>query len=308
MIAVVFPGQGSQKPGMGKSLVVAFPEAQAVFDEVSAATGVDVAKLCWDTDAEILRETQNAQLALFACSVAAWEVLKTSVNAKVAAVAGHSVGEYAALVASGVFPVDDAARLVRTRGELMAKAGVDHPGTMAAILGLARESVHQACESASGHVVVANDNSPGQLVISGEVGAVKRASEIALQLGAKRVLPLNVSGAFHSPLMEGPATEMRKALDSYSAAHPKLTVYANVTSEPAMDAFEWPSLLESQLVSPVRWTETIQHMVRDGCTGFVECGVGEVLGGLIKRIDPSVWCRSLQDPSSIDQLMGLFGS
>jgi [acyl-carrier-protein] S-malonyltransferase len=287
MIAAVFPGQGSQKPGMGKSLADKFSAANSVFDIVGSAAGTDMRALCWETDEETLRETQNAQLALYTCSMAAWAVL-TEGGLLPNVVAGHSVGEYAALVAAGVYAIDDGARLVQIRGSLMAEAGKTSPGAMAAVLGLEREALEQACEAAEGTVVIANDNCPGQLVISGEAEAVRRASQVASELGAKRVLPLNVSGAFHSPLMEVPARHMREALDGITHHHLHRKVFMNVTSEPLLDSYDAASLLERQLMSPVRWTESVQHMIRDGVTRFVELGSGEVLCGLVKRIDRGI--------------------
>jgi [acyl-carrier-protein] S-malonyltransferase len=259
---------------MGQELFADREEARAVFAAVSAATGLDVAALCFETDEETLRQTQNAQLALFTCGVAAFQ----SLGREVEAVAGHSVGEYAALVAAGVLSVEDGARLVRRRGERMATAS---HGTMAAILGLDRLALEAICTATDGLVVIANDNCPGQLVISGEVDAVAAAGATALAQGAKRVLPLNVSGAFHSPLMAAAAAEFRSAVSALVFHPPVIPVYSNVTSEPASD---WPELLVAQLKSPVRWTESIQHMLRDGVTEFVECGPGDVLKGLIKRI------------------------
>lgn len=299
MIAAVFPGQGSQKPGMGRDLAESFPESSAVFDEVANATGVDVRRLCWEADEDTLRDTRNAQLALFTCGVAAWEAFNCRSGLKASAVAGHSVGEYAALVAAGVLAVDDGARLVQVRGDLMAGAGDKVPGTMAAVLGLDRDQLQQACEAAGGQVVIANDNCPGQLVISGERDAVERASRLASEGGAKRVIPLNVSGAFHSPLMAEPARAMATALAAAEPRDARLKVYSNVTSEPASEGFLWPSLLEQQLLNPVRWTESVQHMIRDGITVFVECGGGDVLSGLIRRTEKSVTTLRVADSESL---------
>jgi [acyl-carrier-protein] S-malonyltransferase len=215
--------------------------------------------------------------------------------------AGHSVGEYAALTCDGIFDVANVARLVRKRGELMARSGASQPGTMAAILGLDRAVLEDLCRQVNGIVVVANDNCPGQLVISGEVEAVRLAGEEASKAGAKRVLPLNVSGAFHSPLMEEPAREMAMALAeaTFQAGNPQVRVYSNVSAEPIDDPRLWPTLLEAQLRSPVRWTESVQNMIRDGVTTFIECGVGEVLSGLIKRVDKGVSSTRVNDASSL---------
>src|SRR5688572_2778572 len=232
MIAAVFPGQGSQKPGMGKELFDAFPEARGVFAEVASATDMKVEWICFEAPEDTLRQTQNAQLALFTTSVAAWRALQAEREAKAQAMAGHSVGEYAALVCSGALALSDGARLVKTRGYLMAEAGESHPGTMAAVLGLEREQLEEVCEEANGVVVIANDNCPGQLVISGDVASVARAGEMAGAKGAKRVLPLNVSGAFHSPLMQGPSEKLAEALGGIEFSAESIPVYANVTAEP----------------------------------------------------------------------------
>ena len=298
MIAAVFPGQGSQVPGMGKDLFDNFAEARDVFERVLAATSIDVQALCFETEEETLRQTQNAQIALFTCSVAAWKVLKSKTNLTVSAVAGHSVGEYAALAAAEVISIEDGARLVQIRGNLMSESGMVQPGTMAAVLGLSREDLDAACASVEGVVVVANDNCPGQLVISGEVDAVKLAGEAASAKGAKRVLPLNVSGAFHSPLMEAPAKKMGEALSKVEFKTGTCAVYSNVTSEPVTAASQWPTLLEAQLKSPVRWTESIQNMRRDQIDTFVECGVGEVLSGLLRRIDKEASGLKVNDAAS----------
>jgi len=310
MIAIVFPGQGSQRPGMGQELLASHPEAVAVFDEISEAVGRNIRQLCLESDEETLRQTDNAQIALFACGVAAWEALRVSLPAEVlsraGAMAGHSIGEYAALVAAGRLSRAAGARLVMRRGELMANVGKTRPGTMAAVLGLDREPLEAACAEAGGIVVVANDNSPGQLIISGEVEAVKRAGELASAKGAKRVLPLNVSGAFHSPLMSDAAKEMGVALQGATflnvSGGPAL--YSNVTSEPVTDFGQMASLLEQQLSSAVRWTESVQNMVRDGVDTIVECGVGEVLCGLVRRIDKSVANLSVQDNASMAKTIG----
>lgn len=304
MIAFVFPGQGSQKPGMGKDLYETSDVAKAIFDQVAAATGIDVAKLCFETDEETLRQTQNAQVALYTCGVAAAKALQAA-GIEPKAVAGHSVGEYAALAAAGVITVEEGAKLVQTRGKLMAEAGAVAPGAMAAILGLDREPVEAACAEAEGVVVVANDNSPGQLVISGEPEAVAKAGELAKAKGAKRVLPLNVSGAFHSPLMVEPSNRMAEALAAATWSSPTVPVYANVTA--ASESEGWAGLLERQLASSVRWTETIQRMRADGVETFVECGVGEVLTGLLKRIDREAKGMAVQDSASLATVSAALG-
>lgn len=313
MFAVVFPGQGSQKPGMGREFVERGGPAAEVFHRVSAAVGEDLRKICFELDEDTLRQTQNAQLALYTAGVAAWQELCAVLNEKnlgaPRAMAGHSVGEYAALAAAGVVTVEEGAKLVHRRGEVMASSGKRQPGTMAAVMGLEREALEDVCRRAGGIVVVANDNCPGQLVISGEVEAVGRAGELASEAGAKRVIPLNVSGAFHSPLMEEPAQGMRDLLAvtafEHDPTHPQ--VFSNVTAEAVTVADEWPKLLEEQLRRPVRWTESVQAMIAGGVTHFVEAGVGEVLGGLTRRIDRSAISMKVADPASLEETAKTLG-
>lgn len=293
---------------MGKELYQLRPEAEQVFNLVSMVTGVDMVALCFDADEETLRETQNAQLALFTVSVAAFRCLKRQLGeVRIDAVAGHSVGEYAAMVAADILDLGQAASLVQFRGQLMAEAGHAVPGTMAAVLGLEREALEALLHPIEGVVVVANDNCPGQLVISGEVAAVEAASLKATESGAKRVIPLNVSGAFHSPLMSGAAESMYEALDRarWQARTDVGPLYANVTAEAVGREQDLPVLLKEQLYSPVRWTETIQNMKRDGIDTFIECGVGDVLSGLIRRIDKETTCYRV---NSLETLEGTIGA
>ncbi len=301
MIAVVFPGQGSQVPGMGKDLFESHSESKAVFDAVQLATGTDIASLCFDSDEETLRQTQNAQLALFTCGIASYEALKANLPTE-HFLAGHSVGEYAAVVASGALFIEQGAKLVQIRGNLMASAGSERPGGMAAVLGLEREKLESVCQSASQPndvVVIANDNCPGQLVISGDKTAVERASGMASEAGAKRVLPLKVSGAFHSPLMLESARKMGEALRGAAWNEQKLIVFANVTASPIEHGMEWANLFEKQLLNPVRWTETIQNMSKEGVDTIIECGPGEVLCGLARRTDPSIRTLKVGDSASL---------
>lgn len=294
MLAVVFPGQGSQAPGMGKALFETSLAAKGVFETVSRATGQDMAALCFSTSEDTLRLTQNAQLALYTVGLAAFAALRESApDLPVKACAGHSVGEYAALAAAGVLGIEEGASLVKARGETMAAAP---EGTMAAVLGLDRDAIDEVCQSIAGTCVVANDNCPGQLVISGDTEAVAKASEALKEKGAKRVVPLNVSGAFHSPLMDASAKTMATFLTQATFSSSPVHVYSNVTSEPESD---WSHLLEEQLRSPVRWTESVQHMVRDGHDVFIECGHGSVLTGLLKRIAPDATGLAAGTPETV---------
>lgn len=284
---------------MGEDLYHRDSFARQVFDQVEQATGVNVATLCFNGDEETLRQTQNTQIALYTAGLAAWYSLKAAMpELKPAAMAGHSVGEYAALAAAGCISIEDGARLVRKRGELMATAGKHRPGTMAAVLGMDRETLQEVLgEVEGGVVVVANDNCPGQMVISGDLQAVQEASALASERGAKRVLPINVSGAFHSPLMEESAKELASALASANFQDCGTPVYSNVTAAPGAS---WPDLLEAQLKSPVRWTESVRAMAGAGVTTFVECGSGEVLTGLLKRIVPEAKGLRVLDQPTLD--------
>ncbi|MCW5936865.1 MAG: ACP S-malonyltransferase [Fimbriimonadaceae bacterium] len=309
MYAVVFPGQGSQHPGMGLDLYQNSPAAKAVFEEAGQATGIDLPHLMFETPEEVLRETQNAQLALYVVGLAAWRALREEVSVEPAAFAGHSLGEYTAIVAAGVLPIGEGARLVRRRGELMATVGRSRPGTMAAVLGMDGPEIDVICREveACGEVVVANDNSPGQVVISGDLDAVQSASATLLERGARRVVPLNVSGAFHSPLMEEAATQLGEALRAapFGQTPQKTPVYANVSAEKVTDPMDWPSLLEHQMSRPVRWTESIRAMVESGIDRFVECGSGEVLSKLVKRIEKAVECFRVVDMATLAQTTAL---
>jgi [acyl-carrier-protein] S-malonyltransferase len=300
MIAVIFPGQGSQKPGMGAELYQTNTFARQVFDTVETATGVNVANLCFNSDEETLRQTQNAQLALYTCSLAAYYALTdTYPELKPSGMAGHSVGEYAALAAAGVISLETGAKLVQRRGDIMARAGELSPGGMAAVLGLERSELESALSSIqNGIAVIANDNCPGQLVISGDRDAVAEASALLMERGARRVLPLNVSGAFHSPLMVESAEAMRTALDQVQFNANAIPVYSNVTTKPGDN---WPELLEQQLKSPVLWTGSMEQMIADGYNVFIECGAGEVLIGLLRRIDKEKIGLRVLDSATLEE-------
>jgi [acyl-carrier-protein] S-malonyltransferase len=271
---------------MGKDVFDASNAAREVFENVSTTLGFDVAKLCFESDEETLRATNNAQIALYTVGVATYAASEFAADV----FAGHSIGEYAALVCSGTLSLEDGARLVQKRGELMASAGDLTPGTMAAVLGLEIPIITETLAKVDGIVVVANDNCPGQTVISGAVEAVASAIPLLQEAGAKRVLPLNVSGAFHSPLMTEPSRQMAQALANAVFQKGK-PVYANVTTRPIEDPSDWRQTLEQQLRDQVRWTDSVRNMIADGVTEFIEFGPGEVLCGMLKRIDKTVPAR-----------------
>jgi len=291
-VVLLFPGQGSQKPGMAKDLVDALPAARDAFATVDRALGEPLSTLCFDGPAETLTLTHNAQPALLAHGAAVWAAVKDRIASHVRAAAGHSLGEFTAYHAAGSLDAADAARLVRRRGELMLQSGEQRPGTMAAILGDVDGGIEAVCARASadgGCVVPANYNSPGQVVISGEVAAVERAMELAKAAGAKRAIRLNVSGAFHSPLMEVAREGLAAAIDAADFRDPGFPVYANVSGEPVRSAADARRLLLEQLTAPVRWTRLIERVAADYPDAlYVEMGPGNVLTGLVKKIAPTV--------------------
>ena len=274
---------------MGKDLAERFPEARDTFAAIDEALGVALSRLMFAGPEDELIATQNAQPAILAHTAAVFAVVGASVNGTAAGAAGHSLGEYSAYVTAGALAAPEAAKLVRRRGELMQKAGEERPGTMAAVLGLATAEVEAACKEASQQAsiaVAANVNAPDQTVISGDPDAVARAGEACKKRGAKRVIPLKVSGAFHSPLMAPAANHLQLALERAAFQDPTFPVIANATAEAVKDADRARRLLADQLTAAVRWVECMQHAARLGGEGarFLEIGPGTVLAGLLKRI------------------------
>jgi [acyl-carrier-protein] S-malonyltransferase len=301
---LLFPGQGSQYLGMGKKLSETHAGAKRLLDEANAVLGFDLADIMWNGPEEKLTSTDNTQPALFTVSMMAHEWLKNGLKERGLAVdyvAGHSLGEYSALCAAGVFSFGDGLRLVRLRGELMAKAGVAKPGAMSAILGLEREKLEEALRtaSASGIVVAANFNSTTQIVISGESGAVGEAERLCTELGAKKVVRLAVSGAFHSPLMDYAVDGLRAGLESVNFAAPLVPVITNVDAQAASDPAVLKESLLRQLTSPVRWVESMQFAAGQGVTEGLEVGAGKVLMGLLRGITRDVKVTPVENPEDL---------
>ena len=306
-IVALFPGQGSQKPGMGRDLAEAFPAARRVFEETDAALGERLSALCFDGPAETLTLTHNAQPALLAHGAAVWAVVRERLGDALRAAAGHSLGEFTAYHAAAAVSLPDAVRLVRRRGELMYESGLARPGAMAALLADPAFTADELCAEASreaGLVVPANYNAPGQIVISGEVDAVERAMALARERGAKRAIRLQVSGAFHSPLMAPAAPGLDEALGRASIGDPRVPVYANVTAEPVRDGATARRLLLEQLTSPVRWTRLVERLAADHPRAlFVEMGPGSVLTGLVKKIAPDAQTAACGTVQDVEQLL-----
>ncbi|WP_439142619.1 ACP S-malonyltransferase [Planktotalea sp.] len=304
--AFVFPGQGAQSIGMGKALAETYPAAKAVFDEVDDALGEKLSALIWEGEQDELTLTQNAQPALMAMSLAALRALEAEGVAITDAsfVAGHSLGEYSALAASGALSISDTARLLRTRGKAMQEAVPVGVGAMAALLGLDFEAAQAvASEAAQGEVCqAANDNDPGQVVVSGHLGAVERALVIAKEKGAKRAVMLPVSAPFHCALMEPAARVMSEALNAVTINAPAVPVVANVRAEAVSDPDLIRKLLIEQVTGSVRWRESVGYMAAQGVDTIWEVGAGKALAGMIRRIERSITCSAVGTPEDIAKL------
>jgi [acyl-carrier-protein] S-malonyltransferase len=302
-VAYVFPGQGSQSVGMGKDLYEALDSVKALFKQADDAISFPISGLCFEGPEEELRKTVNAQPALVLVSIACLTVAQELAGKALPHaefMAGHSLGEYTALAAAGVVDFATAVYLSRERGRLMYDAGLKEPGTMAAVLGLEQAVVEEICRQAG--VAIANVNCPGQLAISGSAGNIARASEMAKAKGASRVVPLQVSGAFHSPLMQPAVEGMQTALSKVSFRDPAVPIIANVTAEPLTYGTQIKGELLKQLTSPVQWQRSVEYMLGKGTKAFYEIGPGKVLAGLIRRINRETEIENLGDLASIKAL------
>lgn len=305
MVGLLFPGQGSQFVGMGRDLADAYPEARRTFEEADETLGFALSKLAWEGPEEELTATSVAQPAILAHSIAVFRVVEARLG-DVSLAAGHSLGEFSAWVASGAMSFADGLRTVRLRGELMQRSGADRPGTMAALLGLEDDAVERVCAEASEGTSVcvpANYNSPGQLVISGDVAAVERAMDLAKAAGARRAVQLNVSGAFHSPLMKVAESGLGAQLDAVNMAPPRFPVVSNVTAAAVVDAADARRLLLQQLTSAVRWTASMRTMRDAGVQQFYEIGPGSVLTGLLKRIERGAASQAIGTAADVEAVM-----
>lgn len=306
-VAFIFPGQGSQYVGMGKDLYEAFPESKAVFDSADKVWGFPLTKLCFEGPLEELTRTQNCQPAVLTVSIAALEAFKSLPRRQVGSIqytAGLSLGEYSALVASGVFDFEEALRLVRKRAELMEAQAKKHPGKMSAILGLERKAAEDICVESGAEI--ANLNCPGQIVISGKAEAVEKAKALAIGNGAKRAIDLEVSGGFHSSLMKEAAAEFKAFLDKSTLKAAFIPVISNVTAGPQQEIATILENLFKQIYNPVRWEDSVRFMAGGGIKTFYEIGPGNVLKGLLRKIDTSLEVINIGKAEDIKSLSAVF--
>lgn len=307
--AFLFPGQGSQEAGMGKDFAEQYVIARETFEQADDILGFSLSKLCWEGSDEELSQTINTQPALYVTSIAILRILQQELpSAKPNWVAGHSLGELTALTASGAMSFEEGLKLVYQRGRLMHQAGEENPGAMAALLALDTDKVKEICESVSKEtgetVVLANDNCPGQVVVSGETSAIDRLLEVATEAGAKRAVKLAVSVAAHSPLMASASEAFQKAIAETTIVQPDITIIANVSASSLTSVNEIRDELNQQLTQSVRWTESMQALIDAGVETFVEIGSKDVLSGLMKRIDRSKSRVTLNSVSALEAFLG----
>ena len=299
-IAFVFPGQGSQSVGMGKSLYETSAKAKEIFETADEVLGRSISKMCFEGPEEDLKQTINTQPAILVTSIAALEALKEKTNVEPACVAGHSLGEYGAYYTAGVVDFATAMKLIDKRAREMNAAAETTKGAMTAVIGMSKEDILDTIEKINGIVSVANYNSPAQIVITGEAEAVAKANEALKEAGAKRVIPLPVSGGFHSMLMQEASVKFSEILDDCEIKDAKIPVFTNVDAEPTTSAIRFKAKMTAQIYSSVMWTQTIEKMAADGVDTIVEIGPGKVLAGLVKKINPAINVLNVFDADSLN--------
>lgn len=298
-VAFVFPGQGSQSDGMGKSLYEASVVAKEIFDKADEVLGRSISKMCFEGPEEDLKQTINTQPAILVTSIAALEALKEKTDVKPDYVAGHSLGEYGAYYAAGVLDFSTAMKLIDKRAKEMNAAAESTKGAMTAVIGMSKEAILDTIEKIDGMVSVANYNSPAQIVITGEADAVAKANDALKEAGAKRVIPLPVSGGFHSMLMEEASVKFSEILDDCDIKDAQIPVFTNVDAEPTTAAIRFKAKMTAQIYSSVMWTQTVEKMAADGVDTIVEIGPGKVLAGLVKKTNPAINVLNVFDEESL---------
>lgn len=298
-VAFVFPGQGSQSVGMGKSLYEASVAAKEIFDKADEVLGRSISKMCFEGPEEDLKQTINTQPAILVTSIAALEALKEKTDVKPDYVAGHSLGEYGAYYAAGVIDFSTAMKLIDKRAKEMNAAAESTKGAMTAVIGMSKEAILDTIEKIDGMVSVANYNSPAQIVITGEAEAVAKANDALKEAGAKRVIPLPVSGGFHSMLMEEASVKFSEILDDCDIKDAQIPVFTNVDAEPTTAAIRFKAKMTAQIYSSVMWTQTVEKMAADGVDTIVEIGPGKVLAGLVKKTNPAINVLNVFDEESL---------
>ena len=302
-VAFVFPGQGSQSVGMGKSLYEASVAAKEIFDKADEVLGRSISKMCFEGPEEDLKQTINTQPAILVTSIAALEALKEKTDVKPDYVAGHSLGEYGAYYAAGVIDFSTAMKLIDKRAKEMNAAAESTKGAMTAVIGMSKEAILDTIEKIDGMVSVANYNSPAQIVITGEAEAVAKANDALKEAGAKRVIPLPVSGGFHSMLMEEASVKFSEILDDCDIKDAQIPVFTNVDAEPTTAAIRFKAKMTAQIYSSVMWTQTVEKMAADGVDTIVEIGPGKVLAGLVKKTNPAINVLNVFDEESLLSLI-----